>query len=161
MGEYLRVELCSRYVHFRNDSLRVAEVDASRRLLVGGEAIAEMLFSRSDSAKRCLMISPFSHFSALLGSPAHVFTNIANTARAVTTPMKMNAMLIIQGAFLACVVKAVVQTEIVRLLELQDVGYQGCCPEPAFAESSCSVQSGVQLFPFGTRRAHLRKWLSS
>jgi hypothetical protein len=30
-----------------------------------------------------------------LGLPAHVFANIANTARAVTTPMKMNTMLII------------------------------------------------------------------
>jgi hypothetical protein len=95
MGEYLRLELCSRYVHFRNVSLRVAEVEASRRLLAGGGAIAEMLFSRSDSTKSCLMISPCSHFSALLGLPAHVFANIANTARAVTTPMKMNTMLII------------------------------------------------------------------
>jgi hypothetical protein len=127
MGEYLRLELCSRYVHLRNLSLRVAEVDASRRLLAGGEAIAEMLFSRSDSAKSCSMISPFSHFSALLGSPSHVFANIANTARAVTAPM--NRMLIIYAAFLACVVKAVVQAGNVRLLELRDVGYQGCCPE--------------------------------
>ena len=82
-------------------SLRVAEAGASRRLLAGGEAIAETLFSRSDSATSCLMISPFSHFSALLGLPAHVFANIANTARAVTTPMKMNTKLIIYAAFLA------------------------------------------------------------
>jgi len=101
MGEYLRLELCSRYVHSRNVSLRVAEVDASRGLLAGGEAISEMLFSRSDSAKSCLMISPRSHFSALLGSPPHVFANIANAAREVTTPMKMNTMLIIYAAFLA------------------------------------------------------------
>jgi len=54
------------------------------------------------------MISAFSRFSALLGSPAHAFAN-TNTARAVTTPMKMNKMLIIYGAFLACVVTSVVQ----------------------------------------------------
>lgn len=116
------------FVHFRNVSLCVAEVDANRGLLAGGEAIAEILFSRSARAKSCLMISPFSNFSALVGSPADVFATIANTARAVTTPMKMNTMLIIYAAFLARVVKAVVQTEIVHLLELQDVGYQGCCP---------------------------------
>jgi hypothetical protein len=50
------------------------------------------------------MISPFSRFSAFLGSLAHVFANIANTARAVTTPM--NRMLIIYAAFLACVVNS-------------------------------------------------------
>ena len=33
-----------------------------------------------------------------------------------------------------------------RLLELQDVGYQGCCPEPAFAVSSCGAQSGSNYF---------------
>lgn len=109
MGEHLSLELGSRYVHFRDVSLRVAEVGASRRLLAGGEAIAEVLFSRSDSATSCLMISPFSHFSALVGSPACAFANIATTARAVTTPMKMNTKLIIYAAFLACVVKAVVQ----------------------------------------------------
>jgi homoserine O-acetyltransferase/O-succinyltransferase len=45
------------------------------------------------------MISPFSSFSALLGSPAQVFTNIANTASAVRTPMKTNTKLIIYVAF--------------------------------------------------------------
>jgi hypothetical protein len=85
----------------------VAEVGASRRLLAGGEAFAEMLFSRSDSAKSCLMISPFSHFSALLRSPLPIFANVANTARAVTTPMKVNTMPVIYTTFLAHVAKAV------------------------------------------------------
>jgi hypothetical protein len=66
--------------------------------------------------------------------------------------MKMNKVLIIYGAFLACVPKQWFETEIVRSLELQDVGYQGCCPEPAFAVSSCGAQSGV-LFRFGTNSA--------
>src|SRR6266702_8404106 len=85
-GKYLRLELRFRDVPFRNVSLRVAEVDAER-LLAGGEAIAELLFSPSDSANSCLMISPFSNFSAFSGLRAHVFAKIANTARAVTTPM--------------------------------------------------------------------------
>ena len=68
MVEYHRLELCSRYGPLRNVSLRVAEADASRRLLGGGEAIAETRFSRSDSAKSCLMISPFSHFLLYGGS---------------------------------------------------------------------------------------------
>ena len=106
------------YGPFRNVSLRVAEADVSRRLLGEGEAIAETLFSRSDSAKSCLMISPLSHFSALFGSPAHVFANIANTATAVTTPMKTNTMLIIYAAFLAVWSKQGFTTEIVRLLKL-------------------------------------------
>jgi hypothetical protein len=97
MGEQLSLELGFRYVHFLNVSLRVAEVGTSGSLLAGGEAILEVLFSRSDSATSCLMISPFSHFSALLGSPEYAFANIATaaTARAVTTPMKMNTKLII------------------------------------------------------------------
>jgi len=66
MGECLRFELRSRDVPFRNVSVRLAEVGAER-LLAGGEAIAALLFSPSDSAKSCLMISPFSHFSAFLG----------------------------------------------------------------------------------------------
>jgi len=127
MGEYLRFELRFRDVPFRNVSLRVAEVDAGR-LLAGGEAIAELLFSPSDSAKSCLMISPFSHFSAFLGPRAHVFAKIANTARAVTTPM--NTMPIITRFSTTCVVKAVVQPGILHLLALQDVGYRSCCPHP-------------------------------
>ena len=145
MVEYHRLELCSRYGPLRNVSLRVAEADASRRLLGGGEAIAETRFSRSDSAKSCLMISAFSDFSALLGSPARVFANIANAATAVTTPMKTNMMLIIYAAFLAVRSKQGFTTEIVRLLELRDVGYQGCCPEPAFAVSCAPRQSGSTI----------------
>src|SRR2546421_6115320 len=99
MGEYVGLELCSRYVPLRNVSLRVAEADASRRLPGEGEAITETLFSPSDSAKSCLMISPFSHFSALLGSPAHVFANIANTATAVTNSHKNKKNLIIFTSF--------------------------------------------------------------
>src|SRR3989442_14657138 len=100
MGECLRFELRSRDVPFRNVSVRLAEVGAER-LLAGGEAIAALLFSLSDSAKSCLMISPFSHFSAFLGPPAHVFAKIANTATAVSTPLKTNTMLIIYAAFFA------------------------------------------------------------
>ncbi len=69
--------------------------------------VAEMLFSRSDNARSCLMICAFSDFSALLRSPTHAFASIANPARAVTTPM--NRMLIICAVFLACVVKPVAQ----------------------------------------------------
>ena len=109
MGEHLSLESGPRYVYFLNVSLRVAELGASGSLLVGGEAIAEVLFSRSDSVTSCLMISAFSHFSAFLGSPRFAFANIATSARAVTTPMKMNTKIIIYAAFLASVVKAVVQ----------------------------------------------------
>jgi hypothetical protein len=45
------------------------------------------------------MISAFSDFFALLGSPAYTFAIIANTTSAVATPM--NGMLIIYAAFLA------------------------------------------------------------
>src|SRR5438876_10052518 len=127
MGECLRFELRSRDVPFRNVSVRLAEVGAER-LLAGGEAIAALLFSPSDSAKSCLMISPFSHFSAFLGPPAHVFAKIANTARAVTTPM--NTMPIITWFSTTCVVKAVVQAGILHLLALRDIGYRSCCPDP-------------------------------
>ncbi len=65
---------------------------------MGGEAIAEVLFSRSDSARSCFMISAFSPFFAFLGWPAHNFVNIATSARAITTPMKMNTMLLIYAA---------------------------------------------------------------
>ncbi len=41
------------------------------------------------------MISAFSPFFAFLGWPAHNFVNIATTARAITTPIKMNTMLLI------------------------------------------------------------------
>jgi hypothetical protein len=79
-----------------------------------------------------------------LGSPAHVFANIANTATAVTTPMKTNTMLIIYAAFLAVWSKQGFTTEIVRLLKLQDVGYQGCCPKPAFAVCPEPRKAGLQ-----------------
>jgi hypothetical protein len=85
-----------------------------RRFLAAGRAITETLFSRSDNAKSCLMISPFSHFCAFLGSPAHVFAKIANTARAVPTPM--STTLIIYAVLLACAVK--VEAEILYLVEL-------------------------------------------
>jgi len=58
--------------------------------------------------------------------------------------MKTNTMLIIYAAFLAVWSKQGFTTEIVRLLKLQDVGYQGCCPEPAFAVS-CAAQSGSTI----------------
>ena len=39
-------------------------------------------------------------------------------------------------------------TEIVPLVELKNVGYQGCCPEPDFALSSCGAQKeGSNPFP--------------
>ena len=53
------------------------------------------------------MISAFFHFSALLGPPELAFANIANTARAGPTPM--NKMPVIYAAFLACVIKPLVQ----------------------------------------------------
>src|SRR5437762_9075023 len=127
MGEHLRFELRSRDVPFRNVSLRLAEVDA-QRFLAGGQTIAELLFSPSDSAKSCLMISPFAHLSAFLGPPAHVFAKIANTARAVTT--QMDTMPIITRFSTTCVVRAVAQAGILHLLALRDVGYRSCCPDP-------------------------------
>jgi hypothetical protein len=103
MVEHLGLELGPRPVHSGNMSLRVVGVDVRLRFLAGRGAIAETQFSRSESAKSCLMISPFSRFSALLGSPARVFANMANTARAVTTPM--NRMLTIYAVFFECVVE--------------------------------------------------------
>jgi hypothetical protein len=81
------------------------------------------------------MISAFSRFSAFLGSPTRVFANMANTARIITTPM--NRMLVVNVTFLACAIKQCFKTEIVRSLAPREVGYQGCCPEPAFAMSWC------------------------
>jgi len=62
-------------------------MDAEHGLLAGGAATTELLFSRSDSAKSCLMISPFSHFSAFVVLRAHVLAKIVHTARVVTTAM--------------------------------------------------------------------------
>ena len=93
-------------LQFCNVSFCAAEVGSSRRLLEEEDLLAEMLFSRSASAKSCLMISPFSPFSAFLGLNARVFANRVNTARTVTTPMKMNTMLAIYAAVLTCPVKA-------------------------------------------------------
>jgi hypothetical protein len=87
IGEYLRLEFCSRAVHGRNASMRMARADVGRGLLAGRGAIAETLFSQLDSAKSCLMISAFSRFSTLLGLRPHVFANIASTGSAVTSPM--------------------------------------------------------------------------
>jgi hypothetical protein len=56
-------------------------------------------------------------------------------------------MLIIYSASLQ-VVKAVLQTEIVRLMALEDVGYQGCCPARAFALYSAGAQSGCPNYLF-------------
>ena len=68
-------------------------------VLAGGEAIAEVLFSCSDCARSCLMISALSPFFAFLGEPAHTFVNIATTATAIVTPMQMNMVLLIYAAF--------------------------------------------------------------
>ena len=141
MGEYLRFELRFRDVPFRNVSLRVAEVDAGR-LLAGGEAIAELLFSPSDSAKSCLMISPFSHFSAFLGPPAHLFAKIANTARAVATPI--NTIPIIARFPTTCGQKQWFKAGILHLLELQDVGYRSCCPHPPLLCPRAALGSQVR-----------------
>jgi hypothetical protein len=82
-------------VPFRDVSPHVAELDAEHGLLDGGPATTELLFSGSDSAKSCSMISPFSHFSAFLVLPAHVLAKIVNTAKVVTTAM--NTRLSISG----------------------------------------------------------------
>jgi hypothetical protein len=100
MGEYLRLEFCSRPVHSRNASIRMVRADVGRGSLAGRGAIAETLFSRLDSAKSCLMISPFSCFSTLLGLRPHVFANIASTGSAVTSPM--SRILIIYAVRLVC-----------------------------------------------------------
>jgi hypothetical protein len=57
-----------------------------------------MLFSRSESASSCFMISAFSRFWAFAGSVAHVFATIAPAAMAATTPM--HNMLIMDACFL-------------------------------------------------------------
>ena len=49
---------------------------------------------------------------------------------------------------LASVLKAGVLKEIVRLLQRQDVGYQGCCPARAFALYSAAAQSGCANYFF-------------
>ena len=130
--------LGSQYAHLSSVSPLVAEAGVSRGLQAGREEIAEVLLSRSDRATSCLIISAFSHLSAFLGSLAHAFANLAIPARPVATPMRRNTRLIISLAFLMCVTsEQFFNIEIVPLLELQDVGYEGCCPEPAFAVSSC------------------------
>jgi hypothetical protein len=100
MGEYLRLEFCSRTVHGRNAAIRMVRADVGRGFLARRGAIAETLFSRLDSAKSCLMISAFSRFSTLLGLRPHVFANIASTVSAVTSPM--SRILIIYAVRLVC-----------------------------------------------------------
>ena len=56
-------------------------------------AVPVSLFSRSDSAKSCLMISAFCRFSAFWGPWANTLVRIAHTTSAVATPIK--GMLII------------------------------------------------------------------
>ena len=148
---------------FRNVSLRVAEVDAER-LLAGGEAIAALLFSPSDSAKSCLMISPFSHFSAFLGPPAHVFAKIANTAGAVHNSDEYDAnhyavfhnMCGSKQSFKAGILG------ILHLLELRDVGYRSCCPDPPLL---CvlvrRLTPQVGRYSLLSSTANKRTWLSS
>lgn len=129
MGEYLRLEFCSRPVHGRNASIRMVR-EVGRGSLAGRGAIAEAQFSRLDSAKSCLMISPFSCFSTLLGLRPHAFANIASTGSAVTSPM--SRILIIYAVRLVCG-QSSGQDRIVRLLERWDVGYRSSCPELVFA----------------------------
>lgn len=76
------------------------------------DAAAGFLFSRSDNASSCLMISAFCAFLAFWGSCANTFAIIAQTTNAVATPI--NGKLIIYAAFLAEVVRLVVQDRIVR-----------------------------------------------
>jgi hypothetical protein len=49
-------------------------------------------------------------------------------------------------------------TEIVPLLDLRNVGYQGCCTELALPVSSCSAQKGVQLLAFRTFAVEQMAW---
>src|SRR5258708_1505528 len=100
MGEYLRLEFCSRPVHSRNASIRMVRADVGRGSLAGRGAIAGTRSLRLDDAKSCLMISPFSCFSTLLGLRPHVFANIASTGSAVTSPM--SRILIIYAVRLVC-----------------------------------------------------------
>jgi hypothetical protein len=62
------------------------------------DAGVELLFSCSDNAKSCLMISAFCDFSALLGLSANTFAIPADITSAVAIPI--NGMLIIYAAFL-------------------------------------------------------------
>ena len=52
--------------------------------------------SRSDSARSCLTICAFSHFSGFLGLPPRAFTMIANTTRKLATPT--NTIVVIDAA---------------------------------------------------------------
>jgi hypothetical protein len=63
-----------------------------------GDAVVEILFSCSDNAKSCLMISAFCDLVAFLGRSANTFTIVAHITSAVATPI--NGMLIIYSAFL-------------------------------------------------------------
>jgi hypothetical protein len=65
-----------------------------------------------------------------LGLLRHVFARIANTARAVITPM--NRMLIIYAVFSTVSSKSRLKTGILHLVELKDVGNQSCCPRIRF-----------------------------
>ena len=70
----------------------------ARGVAVRDGAIAEVPFSRSDSASSCFMMAAFSPFCAFGGLLANFFATIANTARAITTPMQR--MLVIDACFL-------------------------------------------------------------
>jgi hypothetical protein len=52
-----------------------------------GEAASEVLFSPSDNARSCFMISAFSDLFAFLGSPAITLAVIAHRTSAVATPI--------------------------------------------------------------------------
>jgi hypothetical protein len=105
------------------------------------------------------MISAFSRFSALLGLLAKVLANIPNTARAVTTPVKINTMPIIYAALLACVFEVTGNTEIVHWVELEDVGYRSCCPKPVtiktFSLLDVNFRSDLKREPMSHARQKL------
>ena len=72
------------------------------------------------------MISAFSRLSAFLGLPVRAFSMIAHTAKALATPT--NKIVVICAALLAWALKSVVHDGIVRLPELPQIDYGGCCP---------------------------------
>ncbi len=158
MGEYLRFELRFRDVPFRNVSLRVAEVDAGR-LLAGGEAIAELLFSPSDSAKSCLMISPFSHFSAFLGPTCACLRQNSEHCQGSHNSNEYDAHHYV--VFHEMCGQSGGSTRNFALIGAAGRRLPKLLSPPAFAVSSCGAwlaKSGPYSFPFDSRRLVSVSW---
>src|SRR5438034_10077353 len=160
MGECLRFELRSRDVPFRNVSVRLAEVGAER-LLAGGEAIAALLFPPSDSAKSCLMISPFSHFSAFLGPTCACLRQNSEHCQGSDNSDEYDAnhYAVFHNM---CGSKQSFRAGILHLLEPRDVGHRSCCPDPPLLRVLVRrLTPQVGRYSLLSSTANKRTWLSS